>query len=115
MINKYNTENYKRMLDGLYIKTTVMGKETIMTEFKMKKGSKLASHNHGDFEQTGFLVSGRIILTINGIEHEMTAGDSWCIEKSVEHKAVVLEDAVAIEVFSYPREDYVPLLDPASI
>jgi len=35
-------------------------------------------------------------------------GDSWCIAGGVEHGADVLEDSVAVEVFSSMREDYLP-------
>ena len=35
-------------------------------------------------------------------------GDSWCIGGDVEHGAEILEDSVAVEVFSPVREDYLP-------
>ena len=35
-------------------------------------------------------------------------GDRWCIPGGVEHGAGVLEDSVAVEVFSPVREDYLP-------
>jgi quercetin dioxygenase-like cupin family protein len=51
-------------------------------------------------------VSGRLRLTIAGIDHEMHPGDAWTIPGGVDHGAKVLEDSVAIEVFSPPRADY---------
>jgi quercetin dioxygenase-like cupin family protein len=39
---------------------------------------------------------------------ELQPGDSWCIPGGAEHEAQVLEDSVAIEVFSPIREDYLP-------
>ena len=41
-------------------------------------------------------------------EKDLMAGDSWCIPSGVEHGAEILEDSVAIEVFSPVREDYLP-------
>ena len=38
----------------------------------------------------------------------MEPGDSWCIPGHVEHRAEIIEDSVAIEVFSPVREDYLP-------
>ncbi len=34
--------------------------------------------------------------------------DSWCLKGGVEHSAEVLEDSVAVEVFSPVRKDYLP-------
>jgi len=53
-------------------------------------------------------VAGRIRLTIGGERFEVRPGDGWCIPGGVEHRAEILEDAVAIEVFSPVRADYLP-------
>ena len=64
---------------------------------------------YGDpHEQTGYLVSGRIDLTIDGVVHAVRPGDSWCIPGDVAHSAVAYADSVALEVFSPVREDYLP-------
>jgi len=49
-----------------------------MTEFRLDQGAVLPRHKH-PHEQTGYLVSGRIELTIGAETHEVSAGDSWCI------------------------------------
>jgi quercetin dioxygenase-like cupin family protein len=36
----------------------------------------------------------------------LTPGDSWNIPGNVSHRAEILEDSVAIEVFSPVRENY---------
>ena len=51
---------------------------------------------------------GKIRLSIGAEEFEAQPGDSWCIPGGVEHGAEVIEDSVAIEVFSPVREDYLP-------
>ena len=114
MINRHNEQNFIPVLEGVEVKTTVMGEDSLMAEFHLRKGSVLPSHAHPDYEQTGFLVSGNIILTIGGKTISMNPGDSWCIRKGTEHRADIIEDSVAVEVFTCPREDYVKLLDPAS-
>ncbi|CAN2039727.1 hypothetical protein GMMP15_1390001 [Candidatus Magnetomoraceae bacterium gMMP-15] len=78
-----------------------------MAEFLLKKGSNLPIHSH-PHEQTGYLVSGHICLSIGSKEYDVVPGDSWCILSNVEHSAEILEDSVAIEVFSPVREDYLP-------
>lgn len=60
------------------------------------------------YEQTGYLVSGEMELTIGGESFKAGPGDAWCIPGGMEHGAVVVEDSVAIEVFAPVREDYVP-------
>ena len=78
-----------------------------MTEFLLKKDSRLPKHSH-PHEQTGYLVTGRIRLSIGSEEYDVMPGDSWCIPSGVEHSAEILEDSVGIEVFSPVREDYLP-------
>ncbi len=98
---------YKPVLDGISMRTLVYGDNTLMTEFVLEKGSLLPMHSH-PHEQSGYLVSGQMKLTIGGDTFEVSPGDSWTIPGDVEHKADIIEDSVAIEVFSPVREDYLP-------
>ncbi len=107
MFQKHTKVGYTPAVPGIEQKTLVYGENTLMTEFVLKKGSRLPQHSH-PHEQTGYLVSGRIRLFIDAEEHVVTPGDSWCIPGNVEHGAEILEDAVAIEVFSPVRADYLP-------
>jgi quercetin dioxygenase-like cupin family protein len=59
-------------------------------------------------EQTGYLVKGRILLSIGAEVADLMVGDSWCIPSNVEHGAEILENSVAIEVFAPVREEYLP-------
>lgn len=96
---------YVRAIEGIRRKTMLDGAHTQLVEFKLAKGAVIPVHSHPQ-EQTGYLVSGRMILTIAGGDHEMRRGDSWTIPGGVEHGVKVSEDSVAIEVFSPVREDY---------
>lgn len=107
MFRKLSAEGYISNLKGIDQKTLVYGEKTLMTEFKLKKGSILPKHSH-PYEQTGYLVSGHIILTIEKEKYDVNPGDSWCILSGLEHNAEIIEDAVAIEIFSPVREDYLP-------
>ena len=108
MFGKRSDSGYQPALEGIERKTLVYGKNMLMTEFKLLKGAVLPRHSHSQ-EQTGRLISGRIRLYIATEIHEVNAGDSWYIPGNVEHGADILEDSVAIEVFSPVREDYLPL------
>jgi unsaturated pyranuronate lyase len=98
---------YINVLDKVRRKTLVYGEKTLLTEFRLEKGAALPEHRH-PYEQTGYLVSGRIDLTIGDETHRVDPGGSWCIPGNVAHRAVAHEDSVAIEVFSPVREDYIP-------
>ena len=106
MFSKHNEAGYKEVLPGIMMKTTVYGEKTLMTEFILKEGSILPAHDH-IHEQTGYMVSGRILLSIGDNKYEVTAGDSWNIPGSVPHSAEILEDSVAIEVFSPCWDEYI--------
>jgi len=105
MFEKLSNTGYCPALEGIERKTLVHGENTLMTEFRLRKGAVLPWHSH-PHEQTGYLVKGRLRLRIGAEEYEAHPGDSWSIPGGVEHGADILEDSVAIEVFSPVREDY---------
>ena len=107
MFQKKSDDGYFSPLEGIEQKTLVYGEKTLMTEFKLKKGYTLPLHKHPN-EQTGYLVEGKIILTLGNEKHEVVPGDSWTIPGNVEHGAKIIEDSIALEVFSPVREDYIP-------
>ena len=107
MFYRKDLEGYLTVAPGVSRKTLTHGEHTLFTEFRLEGGKDLPLHSHPQ-EQTGYLVSGRIVLTIGGDRFEARAGDSWCIPGNIEHGAHILEDAVAIEVFSPVRKDYLP-------
>lgn len=106
MFSKHEISGYKEVLPGIMMKAIVHGDKTLMTEFILKEGSSLPQHNH-IHEQTGYMISGKMLLTIGDKTHEVTAGDSWNIPSEIPHMAEVLEDSIAIEVFSPRRDEYI--------
>ena len=107
MFYKKNNDGYKPLLSGISLKTLVYGEKTLFSEFRLEKDSLLPLHAHPQ-EQTGYLISGRIRLFVGDEVYEVEPGDSWCVPGNVEHRAEILADSVAIEVFSPVREDYLP-------
>jgi quercetin dioxygenase-like cupin family protein len=96
---------YQDILEGIKIKTISYGKSMIMTEVLLSKDSILPDHQHVN-EQIGYLVKGKIKLHIDGKSKEINPGDSWNIASTIKHKAEIVEDSIAIEVFNPVREDY---------
>jgi quercetin dioxygenase-like cupin family protein len=107
MYYKKDASGYETRINGIEQKTLVYGERSLLTEFLLRKGSIILKHSH-PYEQTGYLVSGHMVFTVGGERYDTRAGDSWCILMNVEHSAEVLEDSVAVEVFSPVREDYMP-------
>ena len=107
MFVKKDGNDYETVLAGVQRKTLVYGDRTLMTQFLLAAGSLLPGHEH-PHEQTGYLVSGRLRMFIDGDELLVEAGDAWCIPGSATHSAEALADSVAIEVFSPVRTDYLP-------
>jgi len=105
-VGKANKNGYMNVFEGIKRKTLVYGDKTLLTEFILSKGKILPAHKHPE-EQTGYLVSGCILLTIDGDIYDMKPGDSWSIPGDTEHGAEIKEDSVAIEIFSPVREDYI--------
>lgn len=107
MFLKHSDDGYNHPLDGIEQKTLVYGEKTLMSEFRLQKGSAIPLHSH-PYEQTGYLLSGRIRLFVGASEFDVQPGDSWNIPPDVGHRAEIIENAVAVEVFSPVREDYLP-------
>lgn len=106
MFGTFTGEGFNDILDGIRIKTLVHGEKTLMSKFIMKRGSVLPRHSH-PYEQTGYLLKGSIILTIEEQSFEVKPGDSWCIKSGAEHSAEIIEDSEALEIFTPPRPDYI--------
>jgi quercetin dioxygenase-like cupin family protein len=109
MYSIHSLNGYTEIMAGIRIKTLCYGQSTLMTEFLLQKGALLPEHTHPN-EQTGYLVSGKIKLFIGDESRELVPGDSWNIAANISHRAEVLEDSVAIEVFYPVREDYLKFL-----
>lgn len=104
---KTSAEEYINQAEGIRRKTLTFGKKSLLSEFKMTKGNQLPWHQH-PHEQVGYLVSGHILLHIGTASYDVLPGDSWAILGDTPHAADILEDSVAVEVFSPVREDYLP-------
>src|SRR4030042_194211 len=100
-----SNNGYIEIIQGIKIKTVCNGDHMIMDEFLLKKGAVIPEHSH-PYEQTGYLVKGKIRLFMDSIYRDLDPGDSWNIKKDIKHKAEIIEDSVALEVFSPLREDY---------
>jgi quercetin dioxygenase-like cupin family protein len=107
MFYKSADDGFTEALKGIMMKTLVHGDKTIVVEFRLKRGSILPLHKH-PHEQTGYLVSGKLRMSIGKEKFDVRHGDGWNIPGDIEHGAEAVDDSIAVEVFSPVREDYLP-------
>lgn len=107
MIYKKDKADYKEIIPGVKLKTLTYGEKTLLSEFLIEQGISIPKHHHS-CEQTGYLVSGAIFLTIDEGTFEVFPGDSWSIKSDVIHSAAAFKDSVIVEVFSPVRKEYLP-------
>ena len=110
MFNKNSREGYRSTIKGIKQKTLVYGPNTLMTELKLLKGTRIPTHKH-PHEQTGYLVTGRTRLFINDQVYNCSPGDSWCIPGNAEHGTYAIKDSVVIEILAPVREELHPEIE----
>ncbi|PJF23898.1 MAG: cupin domain-containing protein, partial [Phototrophicales bacterium] len=93
------------MLPDIYRRTMGCTDEVMLCEFYLLRGAVVPNHQHMN-DQVGYVISGKIELTIGGQTRVLEPGDSYAIPGGIEHSAVALEDSVLIDTFSPPRDDY---------
>ena len=107
MFTKRDTRNFRPLIEGVTMRPLAFEEKTILCEFKLEKGHTLPSHHH-PYEQTGYLITGKLKFRIGDKWHLAEPGDSWSIPENVEHEVETMEDSVVIELFSPIRPDYLP-------
>ena len=93
------------MVPGVLRRTLGRGEEMLLVEFTLEVGSEVPTHSH-PHAQVGYVVRGRMRLTVGDEAHDLQAGDSYYIPGDVAHAATVSEDSLVVDVFCPPREDY---------
>jgi quercetin dioxygenase-like cupin family protein len=91
---------------GLHRQVLAHTSAMMLVRHTMTKGWQGAAHSH-PHEQLVYVVSGRIAVTVNEVEFEVSTGQSFIVGSNVEHMAGALEDSVVLDVFTPARADYV--------
>jgi len=107
MFTKKDSREFQPLMEGITMRPLAFEEKTILCEFRLQKGNKLPAHHH-PYEQTGYLISGKLNFRIDKEWHLANEGDSWSIPENVVHEVEVLEDSVVLELFSPIRNDYLP-------
>lgn len=93
------------MRPGVFRRTMGITDEAMLCEFFLLRGTEVPPHSHMN-DQVGYVVRGTIEMTIGDRTRVLSAGDSYAIPGGIMHSAHALEDVIAIDAFSPPRDDY---------
>jgi quercetin dioxygenase-like cupin family protein len=94
-----------QMFPGVTRQLITHGQKAMVVRIAMALGSHIPSHSH-PHEQIGFLLSGRMRLSVSGNPEVLCAGDAYSIPSNALHSVDAIEDCVAIDVFAPLREEY---------
>jgi len=100
-----SAECKKRTFKGIDFLVGATGERMMVTLMIFKKGQTAETHSHPN-EQSGYCFRGRFALTVDNETSIVGPGDSYVIPAGAPHSYEILEDSLAVEVFSPPREDY---------
>jgi quercetin dioxygenase-like cupin family protein len=105
MFIKGNQAKQVEMLPGVVRRTLGHGEEMLLAEFTLAAGAEVPTHSH-PHAQVGYMVRGRMQLTIGNETYTVETGDSYYIPGDIPHAGLSLEDCVVVDIFCPPREDY---------
>lgn len=95
----------KRTFKGVSLDSLAVGEKSIVCKMNYVMGNFAAEHQH-PHEQSGYVISGKYLMTICDQQYELNPGDSYAIPGNVPHSFKVLEAGEVIDVFTPIREDY---------
>jgi quercetin dioxygenase-like cupin family protein len=105
MITYHDAIDPVMMLPGLTRRTLATSQAMMICEFTFESGVRIPIHSH-PHEQVGYVVKGRVEMTIAGKTETLGSGDSYCAPSNVPHGAFTLEPTIIVDTFNPPREDY---------
>ena len=103
-----NENPWVDIVPGVRRQTITTGTTMYQMRARLDAGSVLPIHQHPQ-EQIAHVVSGRMIMIVNGARHELSAGQSIYLPSNVPHGVETLEDTLVIDTFSPPRDDYLAI------
>ncbi|MFW5985395.1 MAG: cupin domain-containing protein [Halanaerobiaceae bacterium] len=102
-----NEDVESEKLDEKLSRKILCSKDSLMlVEVSFKKGGIGEVHSHSEHEQVSYIKKGSFEVTVEGEKKILEVGDSFYAGKNIEHGVRALEDAVILDVFTPPREEF---------
>ena len=93
-------------VNPLFDRQFIVGDQVMVARISMKQGCLVPHHSHHN-EQISQILSGALQFSIDGKEIVLKPGEFLFIPPHVPHSALALEDTLAIDTFTPPREDWI--------
>lgn len=93
-------------LNPLLARKVIHGSQLTVARIILTRSAVVPEHSHAN-EQISMVESGRLRFVVDGKESVLGPGDVLRLAPNVPHMVEALEDSVAVDVFSPPREDWI--------
>jgi quercetin dioxygenase-like cupin family protein len=93
-------------MNPLFIRQVIHGKTMTVARLDIRKGCSVPVHSHHN-EQISMIEQGAMRFMLDGVERIVKAGEVLHIPANVPHSAEAIEDCIAVDLFSPPREDWI--------
>jgi quercetin dioxygenase-like cupin family protein len=96
----------KEQMSPTFARQVIHSDTMTVARVYLKKGCAVPEHSHHN-EQISMIEQGALKFVIGGVEKVLRAGEVLRIPPHVPHSAEAVEDCVATDLFSPPREDWI--------
>jgi unsaturated pyranuronate lyase len=93
-------------MNPLVTRQYVTGTKTMLARLVLKKGAHVPRHQHLN-EQVSHVVAGALDFLLEEKRITVRAGEILCIPPNAPHEVIALEDSVALDIFTPPRQDWI--------
>ena len=97
---------------GITRRTVANGKTMYQMLATLAAGSRMPEHRHAQ-EQIVHILEGQMRLIVDGVPHELSAGDSFYLASNVPHGVETILPTRVLDTFSPPRDDYLAIDEKA--
>jgi quercetin dioxygenase-like cupin family protein len=85
---------------------TCWSERLMLSYVELAPHAVVEEHQH-PHDQAGYIIQGKAIFIVGGIEKTLYAGDWYLAPGNVRHKVITLEEpTLVLDVFTPPREEY---------
>ena len=93
---------------GITRRTVAHGDTMYQMLATLAAGSQMPPHSHPQ-EQIVHILEGKMRLIVEGVPHELSAGDSFYLASNVPHGVETISATRVLDTFSPPRTDYLAI------
>jgi unsaturated pyranuronate lyase len=93
---------------GITRRTVAHGNKMYQMLATLAAGSRMPAHSHPQ-EQIVHILEGKMRLIVEGVPHELSAGDSFYLASNVSHGVETISATRVLDTFSPPRDEYLAI------